>query len=58
MKYTVVSLRTDETPKRTIKDFIEEVNILIKEGWIPQGGVCTGSYEGGVYVFYQALIKN
>ncbi|MDP5031894.1 hypothetical protein [Paraglaciecola sp.] len=37
----------------TYKGLIEEVNKLIKEGWIPQGGV----FEDSVKYCLQAMIK-
>lgn len=49
MEYTVV--RT-----KNLDELIEKVNSLIKEGWIPQGGICESASRGTVD-FYQALIK-
>lgn len=49
MEYTVVV-------NKRVKGLIEEVNSLIKEGWIPQGGFhdTTGHYGS---LFHQAMIK-
>ena len=50
MKYTVV--RT-----RKLNELIEQVNLLIQEGWKPQGGICESTYQGSAE-YYQAMIKN
>jgi hypothetical protein len=37
----------------------KEVNKLIKEGWVPQGGVSNTSKDSGSpEYFYQAMIRN
>ena len=49
MEYTVV--RTKQ-----IIELIQEVNLLIKEGWVPQGGVCQSTADAPVN-FYQAMVR-
>lgn len=39
-----------------LSKLIEQVNELIREGWIPQGGIHTVLYYGN-YFFAQAMIK-
>lgn len=50
MKYTVV--RT-----RNLNELIEQVNLLIKEGWKPQGGICESAGQYALE-YSQAMIKN
>lgn len=50
MKYTVVKTKK-------LEELIEQVNLLIQEGWKPQGGICESASQGAVD-FYQAMIKN
>lgn len=50
MKYTVI--RT-----KKLEELIEEVNLLIKDGWTPQGGICESTSQGEVD-YYQAMVKN
>ena len=49
MKYTVVKTNR-------LDQLIEKVNLLIQEGWKPQGGICEKTYYGTTD-FYQAMIK-
>lgn len=49
MQYTVVE-------KRNIENLITEVNRLIGEGWIPQGGICESGSDNN-FLFFQAMIK-
>jgi hypothetical protein len=40
------------------KEFIEEVNKLIKNGWLPQGGICESGTDTSGSFYSQAMIRN
>ena len=50
MEYTVIWTKK-------LEELIEKVNLLIKDGWIPQGGICESASQGAVD-FYQAMVRN
>jgi hypothetical protein len=52
IEYKIVSFSTKHDAGLNMKDLMDHVNTLLKEGWEPQGGICcTGQ------IVCQALIK-
>ncbi|MBN1472173.1 MAG: DUF1737 domain-containing protein [Syntrophaceae bacterium] len=53
MEYKIISGK-GWTPEIAVKELEHNVNLLIKEGWEPIGGVIVTSFNENVY---QALIR-
>ena len=41
----------------SLAELIKLILMRIKDGWMPQGGVCVLSVQNGYTVFYQAIVK-
>ena len=56
MEYRIVYFERYSSDE-LVKVLTEEVNRLMREGWMPQGGISIVKDELGFYNAYQAMIK-